>query len=313
MAQKQADEPGSLTRAVRIGRQGSGEVSVGGNEFVVIAGPCSVEGAQMLEHTASGVKLEGARALRGGAFKPRTSPHAFQGLGIAALEMLAEARAATDLPVVTEVLDVRQLETVARYADVLQIGARNMYNTPLLSAVGELGMPVLLKRSFSATLHELLSAAEYISVKGNDNIIFCERGIRTFETATRNTLDIGAIPVLKRLSPYPVLVDPSHAAGKADFVAPLARAALAAGADGLLVEVHPDPRAAFSDGEQSLSLPQFGGMMESLRPIAEALGRTIAPATRLTLHRARAGAGDGRPAAYQTGGSKGLSAAGNLT
>lgn len=314
MAQTQADEPGSLTRAVRIGRQGSGDVSIGGSEFVVVAGPCSVEGAQMLEQTASGVKLEGARALRGGAFKPRTSPHAFQGLGIAALEMLAEARATTNLPVVTEVLDVRELETVARYADVLQIGARNMYNTPLLSAVGELGLPVLLKRSFSATLHELLSAAEYISVKGNERIIFCERGIRTFETATRNTLDVGAIAVLKRLSPYPVLVDPSHAAGKACYVAPLALAALAAGADGLLVEVHPDPQSALSDGDQSLSLPSFGALMEALRPVAAAVGRTMAPSpTRSAAQRGILAGGEGRRSAYAMMSSNGRSAAGNLT
>lgn len=311
MSQEQVDS-GPLTRAVRIRNNGS-DVSVGGNEFVVVAGPCSVEGAEMLQDTAAGVKLEGARALRGGAYKPRTSPHAFQGLGVEALEMLAAARAATGLPVVTEVLDVRQLETVASYADVLQIGARNMYNTPLLSAVGELRIPVLLKRAFSATLHELLGAAEYISVGGNDNIILCERGIRTFETATRNTLDIGAIPVLKRLCPYPVLVDPSHAAGKAAYVAPLAMAALAAGADGLLVEVHPNPGMALSDGEQSLSLPEFGGMMESLRPLAAALGRSLAPGSRLTLHRGRAGSGDERRSAYQVAAAKGRSAAGNFT
>jgi 3-deoxy-7-phosphoheptulonate synthase len=266
------------TREIRVGTHpGAHGVTYGGGEFVVAAGPCSVEGARMLDETARAVLHHGARALRGGAFKPRTSPHAFQGLGVEALEMLAETRRKTHLPVVTEVMDVRQLETVARYADMLQIGARNMYNTPLLSAVGELQLPVLLKRSFSATLRELLSAAEYIAIRGNTNILFCERGIRTFETSTRNTLDIGAIPVLKRETAYPVIIDPSHAAGRADYVLPLALAALAAGADGLLVEVHPSPASALSDGDQSLSLEGFASLMDALRPVAHAVGRRIAP------------------------------------
>lgn len=248
-------------------------VTVGNGAFVVAAGPCSVEGGAMLLETAQSVAAAGARLLRGGAFKPRTSPYAFQGLGPEALELLAATRAATGLPVVTEVLDVRQVDLVAQHADVLQIGARNMYNTPLLAAVGETRLPVLLKRSFAATLHELVSAAEYVAVRGNPNIIFCERGIRTFETATRNTLDVAAIPVLKKETHLPVLVDPSHAAGRAEFVAPLAYAALAAGADGLIVEVHPSPATARSDGEQSLSLPAFGAMMHTVETLVRALGR----------------------------------------
>lgn len=232
----------------------------------------------MLLETAHAVSGMGARMLRGGAFKPRTSPYVFQGMGEEALEMLAEARAETGLPVVTEVLDVRQVEMVARYADVLQIGARNMYNTPLLAAVGELRLPVLLKRSFAATITELISAAEHIAVRGNTNIIFCERGIRTFETATRNTLDVAAIPVLKKETHLPVFVDPSHAAGRAEYVLPLACAALAAGADGLLVEVHPSPEAAQSDGEQSLSFAEFGVMMHALSGIAAGMHRSGLPA-----------------------------------
>ncbi len=230
----------------------------------------------MLLETGRSVAAVGARMLRGGAFKPRTSPYAFQGLGAEALEMLAEARRVTGLPVVTEVLDVRQVELVARHADVLQIGARNMYNTPLLAAVGEIGLPVLLKRSFAATIFELVSAAEYIAVRGNTQIILCERGIRTFESATRNTLDVAAIPVLKKETHLPVFVDPSHAAGKAEFVSPLACAALAAGADGLIVEVHPNPASARSDGDQSLTLESFEGMMTLLGTLATALGRTDA-------------------------------------
>lgn len=253
------------------------EVTIGNGSFVVAAGPCSVENGAMIVEAARAVAASGARMLRGGAFKPRTSPYAFQGLGTEGLELLAEARAATGLPVVTEVLDVRQVELVARYADVLQIGARNMFNTPLLAAVGELGLPVLLKRSFAATVRELISAAEYIAVRGNTRIILCERGIRTFESSTRNTLDVAAIPVLKQETHLPVLVDPSHAAGKAELVAPLACAALAAGADGLIVEVHPNPSAAMSDGEQSLSIPQFEAMMQQLSVIAGALRRPMLP------------------------------------
>jgi 3-deoxy-7-phosphoheptulonate synthase len=213
--------------------------------------------------------------LRGGAFKPRSSPYAFQGLGQAALEMLAQVRAETGLPVVTEVMDTRQVEQVGAYADMLQIGARNMQNFSLLSEVGRIQRPVLLKRGLSATIKELLMAAEYIMAQGNRDVILCERGIRTYETATRNTLDVGAIPVLKRETHLPVVVDPSHAGGRADLVAPLAFAAVAAGADGLIIEVHPDPEHALSDGDQSLSPQGFDDLMRRLRPFAEAAGRTM--------------------------------------
>ncbi len=252
---------------------------VGARELVVIAGPCSVEGRDMLQQTARAVQASGARALRGGAFKPRSSPYAFQGLGAAALELLAETRRDTGLPVVTEVLDPRQVELVAEYADVLQVGARNMQNFALLTELGQARRPVLLKRGLSATITELLMAAEYILAQGNTQVLLCERGIRTYETATRNTLDVAAIPVLKRETHLPVLVDPSHAAGKADLVTPLAMAAIAAGADGLLVEVHPDPTCAQSDGEQSLTFEAFDQLMRQARVVAGAMGRTIAPAS----------------------------------
>ncbi|HEY8174610.1 MAG TPA: 3-deoxy-7-phosphoheptulonate synthase, partial [Gemmatimonadaceae bacterium] len=225
--------------------------------------------------TALAVRSAGARLLRGGAFKPRTSPYAFQGLGHAALRILAEVRAETGLPVVTEVMDPRQVEAVAEHADVLQIGARNMQNFPLLSEVGRVQRPVLLKRGLSATVKELVMAAEYIMAEGNRDVILCERGIRTYETATRNTLDISAIPVLKADTHLPVIVDPSHAGGRASLVAPLAFAAIAAGADGLIVEVHPCPEKAMSDGDQSLTPPAFAEMMRSLRAFAEAAGRTL--------------------------------------
>ena len=247
---------------------------VGGRELVVMAGPCSVEGEAMLLETAERVAAAGARVLRGGAFKPRTSPYAFRGMGEEALRLLAMARSRTGLPVVTEVLDPRQVELVAEHADVLQVGARNMQNFSLLSEVGRVRRPVLLKRGLSATLRELLMAAEYIMAQGNRDVILCERGIRTFETATRNTLDVGAIPVLKAETHLPVVVDPSHAAGRADLVAPLAFAAVAAGADGLIVEVHPDPATARSDGDQSLDLDAFDALMGDLAPFAAAAGRT---------------------------------------
>lgn len=252
-------------------------VTLGDGAFVVAAGPCSVEGASMIVEAARGVAAGGARLLRGGAFKPRTSPYAFQGLGAEGLAMLAEARAATGLPVVTEVLDVRHVDLVARHADMLQVGARNMYNAPLLAAVGDTRLPVLLKRSFAATIRELIAAAEYVAVRGNTQVVLCERGIRTFEPATRNTLDVAAIPVLKKETHLPVIVDPSHAAGRAEFVAPLACAALAAGADGLIAEVHPDPASARSDGEQSLTLPDFASMMQRLAALAHAMHRPMVP------------------------------------
>lgn len=248
---------------------------VGGDALVMMAGPCSVEGREMLHATARAVQRQGARVLRGGAFKPRSSPWAFQGLGTEALELLAEVRAATGMPVVTEVMDTRQVELVASYADVLQIGARNMQNFALLSEVGRAQRPVLLKRGLSATVTELLQAAEYVMAQGNRDVILCERGIRTYETSTRNTLDVAAIPVLKRETHLPVLVDPSHAAGKAALVAPLAMAAIAAGADGLIVEVHPEPSCALSDGEQSLTFEAFASLMRQAAPFAAAAGRTL--------------------------------------
>lgn len=250
-------------------------VAAGGAELLVIAGPCSVEGRAMLEETAEAVRAAGAQALRGGAFKPRTSPYAFQGLGAEALRLLAEVRSRTGLPAVTEVTDPRQVDLVAEHADVLQIGARNMQNFTLLTEVGRVGRPVLLKRGPSATLQEWLLAAEYVMAQGNRAVILCERGIRTFETATRYTLDVSAIPVLKKETHLPVLVDPSHAAGRADLVPALAAAALAAGADGLLVEVHPRPPEARSDGEQSLTPAAFAAMMDMLEPFAAAAGRVL--------------------------------------
>ena len=251
-------------------------VLVGGRELVVIAGPCSVEGPEMVRAAAVAVQAAGATALRGGAYKPRTSPYAFQGLGEPALEMLAAARAATGLPVVTEVVDPRHVERMAAVADVLQIGTRNMHNAPLLAEVGRSGKPVLLKRGFAARIEELLLAAEYVMAAGGAQVILCERGIRTFETATRNTLDVGAVAILKAETHLPVIVDPSHAGGKAALVTPLALAAVAAGADGLLVEVHPDPTTALSDGDQSLTFDAFAELMRRLAPVATAVGRSLA-------------------------------------
>lgn len=248
---------------------------IGGPRLIVAAGPCSVESAEMLLDTARVVRRHGAAMLRGGAFKPRTSPWAFQGLGANGLALLAEAREATGLPVVTEVMDPRHVDLVASHADMLQIGARNMQNYALLAEVGRVRRPVLLKRGLSATITELLLAAEHILARGNELVVLCERGIRTFETASRYTLDVSAIPVLQRETHLPVIVDPSHAAGRADLVAPLAFAAVAAGADGLIVEVHPQPGDALSDGEQSLTPDAFGAMMRALEPFARAAGRTL--------------------------------------
>ncbi len=253
-----------------------GPTEVGGEEFVVIAGPCSVENREMLHRTAEQVGDLGARGIRGGAFKPRSSPYSFQGLGEEGLKILADARAETGLPVVTEVMDTRQVELVASYADVLQIGARNMQNFALLTEVGRTQRAVLLKRGMSATVKDLLLAAEYVMAQGNTNVILCERGIRTFETATRNTFDLAAIPVLKRETHLPVVADPSHAGGSRPLVAPLSYAAIAAGADGVIVEVHPDPECAVSDGDQSLDFEEFEALMAGLRPFADAAGRTIA-------------------------------------
>jgi 3-deoxy-7-phosphoheptulonate synthase len=257
---------------VGIGNDGAG---FGGDTLTVIAGPCSIEGREMLLETARAVRSAGAAALRGGAFKPRSSPYAFQGFGVEGLQMLAETRREVGLPVVTEVMDPRQVAVVAEHADMLQVGARNMQNFPLLTEIGKVQRPVLLKRGLSATLTEMLMAAEYVMAEGNREVVLCERGIRTYETATRNTLDVSAIPVLKRETHLPVIVDPSHAAGVADLVDPLAFAAIAAGADGLIVEVHPDPASALSDGEQSLTFEDFERMMKGVRAFAEVVGRPL--------------------------------------
>ncbi len=271
-AYKLAAREGDILRPSTIVRVGS-HAQIGGHSITLIAGPCSVEGRDMLLDTARSVQAAGATLLRGGAFKPRTSPYSFQGLGELALPMLAEARRETGLGVVTEVLDPRHVELVDGVADVLQIGARNMQNFALLAEVGRGRKPVLIKRGMSSTVAELLHAAEYVMSQGNDQVILCERGIRTFETATRSTLDISAIPVLRRETHLPVIVDPSHAAGRADLVESLACAAIAAGADGLIVEVHPNPATALSDGEQSLSPGQFAQLVDRVRRFADAANR----------------------------------------
>ncbi len=252
-----------------------GGAAIGGTELVVMAGPCSVENRAMLRETAAAVRASGARVLRGGAFKPRSSPYAFQGLGREALKMLVDVRAEFGLPIVTEVMDTRDVELVAEHADMMQVGARNMQNFSLLSELGRVQRPVLLKRGLSATITELLMAAEYIMAHGNQQVVLCERGIRTFETATRNTLDVAAIPVLKRETHLPVIVDPSHAGGQASLVPALSFAALAAGADGLIVEVHPNPEEALSDGDQSLTTAAFEKFMRQLPAFANAAGRTL--------------------------------------
>ncbi|MDA8098165.1 MAG: 3-deoxy-7-phosphoheptulonate synthase [Nitrospiraceae bacterium] len=252
-----------------------GNVEVGAGRIAVIAGPCAVENRTLMVEIAKGVKEGGANLLRGGAFKPRTSPYAFQGLEEEGLKYLVEARERTGLPIVTEVMDPRDIQLIAEHADVLQIGARNMQNFRLLKDVGLCKKPVLLKRGISATIKEWLMSAEYIMAGGNHQVILCERGIRTYETETRNTLDLAAIPVLKKLTHLPVIVDPSHAVGKRDLVAPMAKAAVAAGADGLLIEVHANPEEALCDGEQSLKPAAFKQLMDDLRPIARAVGREI--------------------------------------
>lgn len=243
-----------------------GGSAIGGGAFGVIAGPCSVESEEQMLKTARAVKAAGATMLRGGAYKPRTSPYAFQGMGLEGLRLLRQAGDEVGLPVVTEVLDVRDAQMVAEYADVLQVGARNMQNFMMLEELGKMHLPVLLKRGFSATIEELLSAAEYILKGGNRDVIICERGIRTFETYTRNTLDLSAVAALKTLTHLPIVVDPSHATGRRDLIAPMARAAVAAGADGVMIEVHPDPERARCDGPQSVDLPAFASLMEDLRP-----------------------------------------------
>lgn len=252
-------------------------VKVGDNGIVLIAGPCSVESRSQLLETAYAVREAGAHALRGGAFKPRTSPYSFQGLGEAGLEMLAEAREQTGMPIVTEIMAPEHIPLLTRYADVLQVGARNMQNYALLNAVGESQHPILLKRSMMASIEEMLMAAEYILSHGNRRVMLCERGIRTFETATRNTTDINAVPVLKSLTHLPVILDPSHSTGHWEYVAAIARAGVAAGADGLIVEVHVNPTEAKSDGPQSLKPERFAEMVSQIRAIAEAVGRSLAP------------------------------------
>lgn len=250
-------------------------VKVGSDEILIIAGPCSVESREQLLETAQAVREAGAHALRGGAFKPRSSPYAFQGMGEAGLELLVEARELTGMPIVTEVMAPDQVELVARHADVLQIGARNMQNFNLLHAVGKTERAVLLKRGMAASVEDLLMAAEYVISNGNRRIMLCERGIRTFETSTRNTTDINAVPVLKAQTHLPVFLDPSHSTGKTEYVTAIARAAIAAGADGLIVEVHPHPEQAVSDGAQSYRPEQFADMVKQVRAIAEAMGRKV--------------------------------------
>lgn len=251
-----------------------GGVKIGGGNFALIAGPCSVESGESLLETAEKVKAAGANLLRGGAFKPRSSPYAFQGLGEDGLKLLARAREKTGLPIVTEVMAPSQVELVAEYADLLQIGTRNMQNFDLLKAVGDAKKPVLLKRGMSATLKEWLMSAEYIFSRGNYQVILCERGIRTFEPYTRNTLDLSAIPAIRELSHLPVIADPSHATGRRSLVAGMARAALAAGVDGLEIEVHPKPEEALSDGDQSLLPAEFAALVKSLRELAPLCGRS---------------------------------------
>jgi len=252
-----------------------GDVKIGGDEVVVIAGPCAIENEEMFMETAMKVKEAGAKVLRGGAFKPRTSPYSFQGLEEEGLKIMAAAREATGLKIVTEVVDTRDVELLTEYTDIIQIGARNMQNFRLLQEAGASGKPVLLKRGLAATIEEWLMAAEYILAAGNPNVILCERGIRTYETSTRNTIDMSAIPVVKELSHLPIVVDPSHAAGIWKYVGALSKGAIATGADGLLIEVHPDPPSALSDGPQSLRPSKFAELMKELEPIAKAVGRTL--------------------------------------
>ena len=257
--------------AIRINDQ----VTVGGKKLAVMAGPCSVEGEEQLLEVARAVKEGGANILRGGAFKPRTSPYAFQGLEVEGLKLLARAREVTGLPVVTEIMDPHDVEILSEYSDIIQVGARNVQNFALLKRLGKTQRPVLLKRGMSSTIKEWLQSAEYILSEGNPNVILCERGIRTFETATRNTLDLNAIPVLKEKTHLPVIVDPSHATGVWHYVMPMAFAGIAAGADGLMIEVHPHPEKAWSDGAQSLKPKRFQEMMAGLKAFAEAAGRTL--------------------------------------
>lgn len=266
--------PGKSSFKIK-GNTAKEDVTIGGKKFIVIAGPCSVESEEQMVSTAKAVKKAGAHLLRGGAYKPRTSPYAFQGMEEEGLKLLALAREETGLPVVTEVMNPGDVLVVAKYADVLQVGARNIQNFSLLKAVGKSNRPVLLKRGMMTTIEEFLMSAEYILNEGNESVILCERGIRTFEKATRNTLDISAVPVLQKETHLPVIVDPSHATGHWELVEPMSRAAVAAGADGIMVEVHPHPAEAWSDGSQSLKFDTFRSLMKNLAPFVKAMKRTI--------------------------------------
>jgi 3-deoxy-7-phosphoheptulonate synthase len=252
-----------------------GNVLIGGDQLVIMSGPCAVESREQVLETAHAIKKAGASILRGGAYKPRTSPYAFQGLEEEGLRFMKEAREETGLPVVCEVTSLAAIEAAVKYVDMLQIGARNMQNFYLLKEAGKTGLPVLLKRGLSATIEEWLNASEYIMSQGNPNVVLCERGIRTFETATRNTLDISAVPVIKEKSHLPIIVDPSHATGVRGYVKPLAMSAVAAGADGLMIETHPNPAMALSDGPQSLTFPQFDALCDELRPLAKLFNKTL--------------------------------------
>ncbi len=252
-----------------------GNVEIGGDKLVIMSGPCAVESEEQVMETALAIKKAGAQILRGGAYKPRTSPYSFQGMEEDGLRLMKEARETTGLPVVCEVTSQAAVETAVRYVDMLQIGARNMQNFYLLKEVGKSGLPILLKRGLSATFDEWLNAAEYILAEGNPNVVLCERGIRTFETATRNTLDLSAVPVVHKMSHLPIIVDPSHATGVRDYVKPMAFAAVAAGADGLMIETHPCPEKALSDGPQSLTFPQFEELCNELRPLSAMMGKQL--------------------------------------
>jgi len=266
---------GGQSRIKLKGMDDGSSLTIGGKGFIVIAGPCSVESEKQIIETARAVKKAGAHILRGGAYKPRTSPYAFQGMEEEGLKLLAEARRLTGLPVVTEVMNPGDVDLIASYADILQVGARNIQNFSLLKAVGSVRKPVFLKRGMMTTIEEFLMSAEYILKEGNSRIILCERGIRTFETATRNTLDLSAVPVLKKETHLPVFVDPSHATGHWDLVIPMSKASVVAGADGIMVEVHPRPAEAFSDGAQSLKLDTFQELMKELKPLVKLAGRTL--------------------------------------
>ncbi|MFE1746541.1 3-deoxy-7-phosphoheptulonate synthase [Coleofasciculus sp. H7-2] len=253
----------------------SEQVSLGGTELVIIGGPCTVESLEQMEIVASQLAAAPVQALRGGVYKPRTSPYAFQGMGVEGLQILASVRSRYSIPVVTEVMSIGQIEAVATHADMLQIGSRNMQNFDLLKALGQAGKPILLKRGLASTIEEFVMAAEYILSHGNPNVVLCERGIRSFDNYTRNVLDLGAVAALKQITHLPVIVDPSHAVGKRELVAPLAKAAIACGADGLIIECHPEPEKSVSDARQALSLEDMVNLVHSLRPIAAAVGRNI--------------------------------------